>query len=70
MATSSPRKAGSAAVGWGWLVTSLPELVTGLSAVTVAHVPDIAVGDIMGSCVFNLLLVVHLLNLWFLCLHD
>lgn len=35
-------------------VTSLPELVTGLSAVTVANVPDIAVGDALGSCVFNL----------------
>jgi cation:H+ antiporter len=41
-------------------VTSLPELVTGVSAVTVAHVPDIAVGDIMGSCVFNLLIIVLL----------
>ena len=41
-------------------VTSLPELVTGLSAVTVAQVPDIAVGDIMGSCVFNLLIIVVL----------
>ena len=41
-------------------VTSLPELVTGLSAVTVAGVPDIAVGDIMGSCVFNLLIIVVL----------
>ncbi|NCS65527.1 MAG: cation transporter [Hydrogenophilales bacterium CG03_land_8_20_14_0_80_62_28] len=41
-------------------VTSLPELVTGLSAVTVARVPDIAVGDIMGSCVFNLLIIVLL----------
>ena len=41
-------------------VTSLPELVTGLSAVTVAQVPDIAVGDIMGSCVFNLLIIVLL----------
>jgi cation:H+ antiporter len=41
-------------------VTSLPELVTGLSAVTVAAVPDIAVGDIMGSCVFNLLIIVLL----------
>ena len=41
-------------------VTSLPELVTGLSAVTVANVPDIAVGDIMGSCVFNLLIIVVL----------
>jgi cation:H+ antiporter len=35
-------------------VTSLPELVTGLSAVTVAQAPDIALGDALGSCVFNL----------------
>lgn len=35
-------------------VTSLPELVTGLSAVTIAKAPDIAVGDALGSCVFNL----------------
>lgn len=35
-------------------VTSLPELVTGLSAVTVAGAPDIALGDVLGSCVFNL----------------
>lgn len=35
-------------------VTSLPELATGLSAVTVADAPDIAVGDALGSCVFNL----------------
>lgn len=35
-------------------VTSLPELVTGVSAVTVANAPDIAVGDVLGSCVFNL----------------
>lgn len=35
-------------------VTSLPELVTGLSAVTVADSPDMAVGDALGSCVFNL----------------
>lgn len=41
-------------------VTSLPELVTGLTSVTVAQVPDIAVGDIMGSCVFNLLIIVVL----------
>jgi cation:H+ antiporter len=38
-------------------VTSLPELVTGVSAVTVAHAPNIAVGDALGSCVFNLLIV-------------
>jgi cation:H+ antiporter len=41
-------------------VTSLPELVTGVSSVTVAGVPDIAVGDVLGSCVFNLLLIVFL----------
>lgn len=41
-------------------VTSLPELVTGITSVTVAHVPDIAVGDVLGSCVFNLLIIVLL----------
>jgi len=35
-------------------VTSLPELATGVSAVTLADAPDIAVGDVLGSCVFNL----------------
>lgn len=38
-------------------VTSLPELVTGLSSVTYADVPDIAVGDVLGSCVFNMLIL-------------
>ncbi len=37
-------------------ITSLPELMTGLSAVTIVGAPDIAVGDIMGSCTINLLL--------------
>ena len=41
-------------------VTSLPELVTGVSSVTVAGVPEIAVGDVLGSCAFNLLLLVML----------
>lgn len=41
-------------------VTSLPELVAGLSSVTVAYTPDIALGDILGSCVFNLMLIVVL----------
>jgi len=39
-------------------VTSLPELATGISAVTVAGSPNIAVGDVMGSCVFNLAILV------------
>ena len=38
-------------------VTSLPELVTGISSVTYAGVPDIAVGDVLGSCVFNMLIL-------------
>jgi cation:H+ antiporter len=38
-------------------VTSLPELVTGISSVTYVGVPDIAAGDILGSCVFNLLIL-------------
>lgn len=38
-------------------VTSLPELVTGLSSVTYAEVPDIAIGDVLGSCVFNMLIL-------------
>jgi cation:H+ antiporter len=37
--------------------TSLPELFTGLSASSVADAPNIAVGDALGSCVFNLLLL-------------
>ena len=41
-------------------VTSLPELITGLSAVTIADVPEIAVGDVLGSCVFNLAIIIVL----------
>jgi len=41
-------------------ITSLPELVTGISSVTYANVPDIAAGDILGSCVFNMLILAFL----------
>jgi cation:H+ antiporter len=41
-------------------VTSLPELFTGISAVTLAAAPNIAVGDVLGSCVFNLALIMVL----------
>jgi len=41
-------------------VTSLPELVTGISSVTYADVPDIAAGDVLGSCVFNMLILAFL----------
>ena len=38
-------------------VTSLPELATGISAVSFANTPDLAVGDVLGSCVFNLFII-------------
>jgi len=41
-------------------VTSLPELVTGITSVTYANVPDIAVGDVLGSCVFNMFILAFL----------
>ncbi len=43
-------------------VTSLPELITGISAVAINNVPDIAVGDVLGSCVFNLFILAALLD--------
>ncbi|MDD2720686.1 MAG: sodium:calcium antiporter [Gallionella sp.] len=42
------------------VATSLPELVTGVSAVTFADAPDIAVGDALGSTVFNLAILIVL----------
>lgn len=48
-------------IGRAWIglilmasVTSLPELIIGISSVTLAGVPNIALGDVMGSCVYNL----------------
>jgi cation:H+ antiporter len=41
-------------------VTSLPELMTGISSVAVVGVPDIAVGNALGSCAFNLLILAFL----------
>ncbi|BDV42765.1 sodium/calcium exchanger membrane protein [Geotalea uraniireducens] len=41
-------------------VSSLPELVTGVSSVTYVGAPDLAVGDAMGSCVFNLVILAFL----------
>lgn len=37
--------------------TSLPELFTGISAVTIADAPDIAMGDALVSCIFNLVML-------------
>lgn len=53
-------------MGWGKLfvglilmalVTSLPELMTGVSSVVIIDAPDLAVGDIVGSCAFNILIL-------------
>jgi cation:H+ antiporter len=38
-------------------ITSLPEMTTGVSAVGLANAPDIAIGDVLGSCVFNLFIL-------------
>jgi cation:H+ antiporter len=37
--------------------TSLPELFTGFGATALASLPDIALGDVLGSCMFNLLIL-------------
>lgn len=39
-------------------ITSLPELITGLSSSTYADTPNIAVGDVLGSCVYNMFIIV------------
>lgn len=36
-------------------VTSLPELITGVSSVAIFDLPNIAVGNVLGACMFNLL---------------
>lgn len=41
-------------------VTSLPELIIGISSLTLVDVPNIAVGDVFGSCVFNLAILIVL----------
>jgi cation:H+ antiporter len=40
------------------IATSLPELATGVSAIVLFDAPNVAVGDALGSCVFNLLILV------------
>jgi cation:H+ antiporter len=41
-------------------VTSLPELIAGASAVAIFETPEIAMGDIAGSCMFNLAILAFL----------
>ncbi|NOT46004.1 MAG: sodium:calcium antiporter [Acidobacteria bacterium] len=54
-------------VGGTWIgllmmasVTSLPEMVTASTAIGVYDLPDIAAGDAIGSCMFNLLILAFL----------
>lgn len=53
-------------MGWGkmWMgmilmagVTSLPELVTGVSSIQLVDSPNMAVGNVIGSCAFNILIL-------------
>jgi cation:H+ antiporter len=37
--------------------TSLPELFAGFGATAVAALPDIAIGDVLGSCMFNMVIL-------------
>ncbi len=39
------------------LITSMPEMVTGISAATLVKLPDLAIGDFFGSCLFNLTII-------------
>ncbi len=41
-------------------VTSLPELITGVSSVAIFDLPNIAAGDVLGSCMFNILIIAML----------
>jgi len=49
----------------GWIgmallatATSLPELVTGITSVTIANAPNVALGNALGSCMLNLFFLV------------
>jgi cation:H+ antiporter len=39
-------------------ITSLPEMATGITSVTIAQAPNVAVGNALGSCVLNLAFLV------------
>lgn len=38
-------------------ITSMPELTTGISCVALVKIPDLAMGTLLGSCLFNLLIL-------------
>ncbi len=41
-------------------ITSCPELVTGLSSIALVNAPDLAMGDLLGANIFNILAIVIL----------
>jgi cation:H+ antiporter len=56
--------AGKTGLGRVWVgivllatVTSLPEVATGISSVSIVHNPDLAVGDLFGACLLNLAII-------------
>lgn len=62
LSESADRIASATGLTGGWMglallaaVTSLPELASGISAVTWVDAPNLAVGNVLGACVFNLL---------------
>lgn len=65
LSDSADRIARALGLTGGWVglallatITSLPELAAGISAVTVVDAPNLAVGNALGACVFNLLFLV------------
>ena len=62
---SADRIARATGLTGGWVglallatVTSLPELAAGIAAVTTVRAPNLAVGNALGACVFNLVFLV------------
>jgi cation:H+ antiporter len=62
---SADRIARATGLTGGWVglallatVTSLPELASGISSVTLMDAPNLAVGNALGACVFNLAFLV------------
>lgn len=65
LARSADRIGQATGLSGGWMglallatVTSLPELASGVSAVTRIDAPNLAVGNALGACVFNLAFLV------------
>lgn len=64
LSKSADRIAKATGLTGGWVglallgtVTSLPELASGISSVTLMTAPNLAVGNALGACVINLLSV-------------